>query len=245
MLDGVEDPFNFGQAVRALYAAGVDAVVVRRPRETALATVTRCLGGRNRAPADGDRRLGGACGRPVTSRRPAGGVCGESALGDRPHEADLTGGLFVLIGGERRGVTRSFIDEADVQLRIGYGARAPRSLVRPRRPRSSPSRRLAAATRGRRKPRRRGGRRLRAAFGPLRAGTARRRHTRCRIAARRGTYRAAVSARMPEAAASRPMSLPTLVPPTATRAPTLSAPKLIDHGDCRMPAAYSGSCGRR
>ncbi|HUM70162.1 MAG TPA: RNA methyltransferase substrate-binding domain-containing protein, partial [Chloroflexota bacterium] len=29
MLDGIEDPFNFGQAVRALYAAGADGLVLR------------------------------------------------------------------------------------------------------------------------------------------------------------------------------------------------------------------------
>ena len=29
MLDGVEDPFNFGQAVRSLYAAGIDGLIVR------------------------------------------------------------------------------------------------------------------------------------------------------------------------------------------------------------------------
>jgi 23S rRNA (guanosine2251-2'-O)-methyltransferase len=36
-------------------------------------------------------------------------------------EADLRGGLFVLVGGERRGVTRSFVEQADLRLRIGYG----------------------------------------------------------------------------------------------------------------------------
>ena len=36
MLDGVEDPFNFGQAVRALYAAGVSGLVV--------VYMTACLG---------------------------------------------------------------------------------------------------------------------------------------------------------------------------------------------------------
>jgi 23S rRNA (guanosine2251-2'-O)-methyltransferase len=40
--------------------------------------------------------------------------------------ADLTGGLFLLIGGERRGVTRSFIEQADQRIRITYGReRAP------------------------------------------------------------------------------------------------------------------------
>ena len=36
-------------------------------------------------------------------------------------EADLSGGWFILIGGERRGVTRSFVDEADLVFRIDYG----------------------------------------------------------------------------------------------------------------------------
>jgi 23S rRNA (guanosine2251-2'-O)-methyltransferase len=41
-------------------------------------------------------------------------------------EADLTGSLFLLIGGERRGVTRSFIEQADQRIRISYGReRAP------------------------------------------------------------------------------------------------------------------------
>ncbi len=46
MLDGIEDPFNFGQAVRALYAAGVDGLVVR-PRNwmSAAIVVTRASAG--------------------------------------------------------------------------------------------------------------------------------------------------------------------------------------------------------
>jgi 23S rRNA (guanosine2251-2'-O)-methyltransferase len=36
-------------------------------------------------------------------------------------DADLTGGVFLLIGGERRGVTRSFIEQADQRIRIAYG----------------------------------------------------------------------------------------------------------------------------
>jgi len=121
MLDGVEDPFNYGQAVRALYAAGVDAVVVRRTWETALATVTRASAGASELlPTAIVDSVEDAA---ILSRRAGMRV---ACAVNRPsatelHEADLTGGLFVLIGGERRGVTRSFVDEADVQLRIGYG----------------------------------------------------------------------------------------------------------------------------
>ncbi len=33
----------------------------------------------------------------------------------------MSGGLFLLIGGERRGVTRSFVEQADMRVRIDYG----------------------------------------------------------------------------------------------------------------------------
>ena len=46
MIDGVEDPFNFGASVRALYAAGADGLVLR-PRNwlSAAGTVARASAG--------------------------------------------------------------------------------------------------------------------------------------------------------------------------------------------------------
>lgn len=126
MLDGIEDPFNFGQAVRALYAAGADALVVRRSWETALTTVTRASAGASEllptATAASAEDAAAVC-----RRRGMRVACAVSS-GDAVElsSADLSGGLFVLIGGERRGVTRSFVDQADLRLRIGYGRpRAP------------------------------------------------------------------------------------------------------------------------
>ena len=126
MLDGVEDPFNFGQAVRALYAAGADAVVVRRSWETALTTVTRASAGATEllptAVVDTAESAAALCRR--SGIRVACAVNEPAAT--ELHHAELTGALFVLIGGERRGVTRSFVDEADLLLRIAYGReRAP------------------------------------------------------------------------------------------------------------------------
>lgn len=121
MLDGIEDPFNFGQAVRALYAAGVDGLVVRRSWETALATVTRASAGASEllptAVSDTAESAATAC--RMAGMRVACAVSDPQAV--ELHEADLAGGLFLLIGGERRGVTRSFVEQADLQVRIGYG----------------------------------------------------------------------------------------------------------------------------
>lgn len=126
MLDGIEDPFNFAQAVRALYAAGVDGLVVRRSWETAVGTVTRASAGASEllptASVQSADEAGSAC--RTAGLRVACAVSDPDAADF--HEADLTGGLFLLIGGERRGVTRSFVEHADIRLRIGYKrARAP------------------------------------------------------------------------------------------------------------------------
>lgn len=126
MLDGIEDPFNFGQAVRALYAAGVDGLVIRRSWETAVATVTRASAGATElmpTAVTTDAETAAAACRERGMRV----LCAVAAPDATPLAAvDLRGGVFLLIGGERRGVTRSFVDRADGLLRIGYGReRAP------------------------------------------------------------------------------------------------------------------------
>lgn len=121
MLDGIEDPFNFGQAVRALYAAGVDGLVVR-PRNwlSAAAIVARASAGASELmpmaiaesaaeAADFYRERGLVV--AYTTRKGAVSI----------YEADLSAPLFLLLGGEKRGVTRSFVDKADLRLQIPYG----------------------------------------------------------------------------------------------------------------------------
>ena len=126
LLDGIEDPFNFGQAVRALYAAGVDGLIVRRSWETAIGTVTRASAGATELIPSA--RTGSVDDAAAACRqlgmRIACAVASDDAV--ELSETDLSGGLFVLIGGERRGVTRSFVEQADLRVRIGYGReRAP------------------------------------------------------------------------------------------------------------------------
>ena len=129
MLDGVEDPYNFGQAIRSLYACGADGLVLRpRSWEAATAVVTRASAGASEllpaAVAATPEEAADACraaGLQVAcaSTRPEGTWI---------HDADLVRGTFLLIGGERRGVTRSFVEQADLLLRIPYGRRGAHAL---------------------------------------------------------------------------------------------------------------------
>jgi 23S rRNA (guanosine2251-2'-O)-methyltransferase len=122
MLDGVEDPFNFGQAVRALYAAGADGLILR-PRNwmSAAGVVARASAGASewiptaiaettQAAADHWRARGLRV--AVADQRDAVPI----------FAADLRGPLFLVIGGEKRGITRSFADQADLRLAIPYGS---------------------------------------------------------------------------------------------------------------------------
>ncbi|MBV9848700.1 MAG: RNA methyltransferase [Armatimonadetes bacterium] len=120
MLDGVEDPFNFGAAVRSLHAAGAAGLVVR-PRNwlTAAATVAR-------ASAGASERLPTAVAETADAAAffRGHGLAVACATDAPPsvslYDADLSAPLFLLIGGEKRGLTRSFEAAADLRLRIPY-----------------------------------------------------------------------------------------------------------------------------
>lgn len=133
MLDGVEDPHNFGQAVRSLYAAGCHGVVVR-PRNWAMAD--------GQAPAIIARASAGTSEfMPLavaeTPEEAAGffkekGVVVAAAAETREaaplYDVDLTRPMFLLIGGEKRGVKRSFLDGADLVIEVPYGRAFEHSL---------------------------------------------------------------------------------------------------------------------
>lgn len=121
MLDGIEDPFNFGQAIRALYAAGADGLVVR-PRNwlSAASVVARSSAGTAELmpTAVAESSLEAAT---FFRQRGLTIACTSDKGATSLYQTDLTQPLFLLIGGERRGITRSFLDQADLKVQIPYG----------------------------------------------------------------------------------------------------------------------------
>jgi 23S rRNA (guanosine2251-2'-O)-methyltransferase len=121
MLDGVEDPFNFGQAIRALYAAGAQGLVLPpRDWENALNVVAR-------ASAGASERIPTA--RAADSLETVhffkehgylAAAADKSAGSLSIYEADLAGPLFLLVGGERRGLPAATLKACDLLLRIPY-----------------------------------------------------------------------------------------------------------------------------
>lgn len=121
MLDGVEDPYNFGTALRSLYAAGTSGLVIR-PRSWGAVTaiVARASAGASELlpialaadPLAAAQRLAEA-GLQIA-------VATDSAGAQSLYAADLRPPFFLLIGGERRGLAQAVLERADLQVRIPY-----------------------------------------------------------------------------------------------------------------------------
>ncbi len=121
MLDGVEDPFNFGDATRSLYAAGIDGLVVRPRNWTTAAGVV------GRASAGASERMPMAVAETAMDAaelyqaRGLALACAVKRHAVPIWEAHLAQPLFLVIGGEKRGISTPLVERADLLLVIPYG----------------------------------------------------------------------------------------------------------------------------
>lgn len=128
MLDGIEDPYNFGSAIRSLYLAGATGLVLG-PRDwtSALTVVTRASAGASELlPAAKVKTAAEAAeyfealGWTILLLEPKG----EQSL----FQVDLTQPAFLIIGGEHRGAHRQLSDREITRVSIPYGRSSPISL---------------------------------------------------------------------------------------------------------------------
>ena len=120
MIEGIEDPYNFGYALRTIYAAGADAVILT-PRNWMSAAGVVC-----RSSAGASELLPLFIGEPseaVDIARCAGYkiVCAGIRDSVSAFDADLHRPLLLIVGGEKRGISRAVLDKADTVVRLDYG----------------------------------------------------------------------------------------------------------------------------
>lgn len=128
MLDGIEDPYNFGYAMRSLYAAGVDAVILpERNWMTAAGVVCRASAGASERFA---LYVAHDSADAVRLMRERGYriVCADIDRSVSVYDAPLTLPLFLIVGGEKRGISRRVLDLADTVVRLDYGRDFPGAL---------------------------------------------------------------------------------------------------------------------
>lgn len=121
VLDGIEDPFNFGYALRALYAAGVDGVFLpERNFFTASEAVVRSSAGASELlPCCAVPDLREAC-----EQMKAQGIrLVATAKSDRARDLYRTSfrrPLCVVYGGEKRGISAGVLELCDAVVKIRY-----------------------------------------------------------------------------------------------------------------------------
>ncbi len=127
LLCGIEDPYNFGYALRSLYAAGASGILLP-PHNWMSAAGVVC-----RASAGASEQL------PLFECEPEEAIHRFKRQGykivaaDQPNstcmwDADLSLPLLLLIGGERRGIPKALLNDCDGIVSINYGRPFPAAL---------------------------------------------------------------------------------------------------------------------
>lgn len=120
ILEGVEDPYNFGYSVRSLYAAGVDGIVLGERNWMGAAGVVA------RSSAGASELIDLYVSDPISAIeifRSKGYkiVCAGIRDSESIFDTDLSTPILVILGGEKRGISRNVLDLADSVIRIDYG----------------------------------------------------------------------------------------------------------------------------
>ncbi len=119
LMEGIEDPYNFGYALRSLYAAGIDGVILTPRNWMSAAGVVA------RASAGASEQLPMLIAEPERAAEIARAAGYKLACADKEnsvsmYEADLRRPLLLVIGGEKRGISRALLGCADQIVRIDY-----------------------------------------------------------------------------------------------------------------------------
>ena len=118
--DGIEDPFNLGFTIRSLYAAGVDGILLSpQNRMCVPGVVAKSSAGTSELA---DIRVSDVE-YAIAQFKEAGYsiVCAGIRDSKSIYEANLRKPVLLIVGGEKRGISRTVLDQADQIVRIDYG----------------------------------------------------------------------------------------------------------------------------
>ena len=120
MIEGIEDPYNFGNSLRSIYAMGADGIIVgKRNWLNAAGVVARSSAGASELLPI----FVSECDDAVDILKNAGYkiVCAGIRDSVSIIEANLKKPILIVLGGEKRGISRAILDKATQVVRIDYG----------------------------------------------------------------------------------------------------------------------------
>lgn len=126
-IDGIEDPYNFGYALRSLSASGVDGIILSK-RNWLGASGVVC---RASAGASEELPIFICDDESYVDTFKSNGykiVCADMDNSIPMYDADLKNPLLLIVGGEKRGISKSVLTKADTVVSIEYGRDFPAAL---------------------------------------------------------------------------------------------------------------------
>lgn len=128
VLDGIEDPFNFAYAVRSLYAAGADGIIVPSYRFSNAAGLI-CKGSAGTSELidifECDINAAIELFKIKQYKVASAGIRDSVSL----YDADMKKPLLLIVGGEKRGISSDVLAKSDMIVRIDYGKTFKGSLT--------------------------------------------------------------------------------------------------------------------
>ncbi len=119
MIEGIEDPYNFGYALRSLYATGCSGIILpERNWMSAAGVVCRSSAGASELfPVFSSDSLYAV---DFFKERNYQVVCGDTRTKNILGKCELKKPLLLIIGGEKRGISKKILDKCDIKVKIDY-----------------------------------------------------------------------------------------------------------------------------
>lgn len=128
LLDGIEDPFNFAYAIRSVYAAGADGIIVPTYRfANSQGLVCKGSAGTSELIDLFECNIIDA----IQIFKSKGYKIASAGIRDSVslYDADLTKPLLLIVGGEKRGISSDVLGMSDMIVRVEYGKTFKGSLT--------------------------------------------------------------------------------------------------------------------
>ena len=128
MLDGIEDPFNFAYALRSVYAAGADGIIVPTYRfDNAQGLICKGSAGTSEFIDIFQCDILSA----IDIFKSQGYKVASAGIRDSVslYDADLKKPLLLIVGGEKRGISSEVLSQSDMVVRVDYGKTFKGSLT--------------------------------------------------------------------------------------------------------------------
>ena len=128
VLDGIEDPFNFAYAIRSVYAAGADGIIIPSYRfNDAQGLICKGSAGTSELIDIFECDISNA----INIFKSKGYKVASAGIRDSVslYDADLKKPLLLVVGGEKRGISSEILSKSDMVIRVDYGKTFKGSLT--------------------------------------------------------------------------------------------------------------------